>query len=52
MEPLGYLVLRLFFGGIFALHGIQQLGWLDGNGLKGNGTATGAALAFKKPTPD
>ena len=36
MESLGYLGLRLFFGGIFALHGVQQLGWLDESGLKGN----------------
>jgi putative oxidoreductase len=35
METLGYLVLRLFFGAIFLLHGFQQMGWLDGSGLQG-----------------
>lgn len=35
MVNFGYLILRLFFGGIFLMHGLQMLGALDGNYLQG-----------------
>ncbi len=35
MGNFGYLILRLFFGGIFLMHGLQMLGAFDGKYLKG-----------------
>ena len=35
MGNFGYLILRLFFGGIFLMHGLQMLGALDGDYLQG-----------------
>ena len=38
MSP-GLLMLRLVFGGLFAVHGSQKLfGWFGGYGLSGTGT--------------
>ncbi len=35
MGNFGYLILRLFFGGIFLMHGLQMLGAFSGTYLKG-----------------